>query len=348
MLSLSGSFAVAKLPQTPKPRDYLSRREQWRLLLLVMSLGLVVVLMIEARDPDNWAWFSALSGGGGGLQSSSASPDDAPTDNPLRPAPPKKETPGTSVSPGPGKAQEKAAGRYFPGVNPRYLQSIRDDTVSRPEERDAWFHLLKILKETDEATLRRESTGRVTYSQLFRQSGEYRGELVTIRGTIRRTSLPPVIDNDYGIDGYYRTVFQPADDRSKLIFVYCLYLPKGFPKGTDVSADVEVTGFYFKRWNYQAQEAVLLAPVLLAKTVRWQQAPPAADKTPAGVGSIVAMIAGVLCVSLLLAFYVYRRTQPTPSSEPGPPPQFDALGDVHATSAARPPQETADRQGPGG
>ncbi|MBN2216992.1 MAG: hypothetical protein JW719_06420, partial [Pirellulales bacterium] len=39
-----------------KPRDYFSRREQWRLLLLVMSLGLVFIFMNEARKPERWRW----------------------------------------------------------------------------------------------------------------------------------------------------------------------------------------------------------------------------------------------------------------------------------------------------
>ena len=38
-------------PRRP-PRNYLARREQWRLLALVMSLGLVVILMAQLRQPE--------------------------------------------------------------------------------------------------------------------------------------------------------------------------------------------------------------------------------------------------------------------------------------------------------
>ncbi len=309
-----------------------------------MSLGLVVFLMSQARDPSNWAWFFASSDGGNG--STSVPAEDAPVDDRLPQKPPKEEVPGTFASPSPRKAEGETAGGYFPGVNPAYFDAVRDDTTFRPQDHDAWFHLFAILNKTDEARLRRESTGRVTYNQLYRQSEQYRGQLVTIRGTIVRTSLPCVPENDRRIERYYKTVFQPADNRSELMFVYCLYLPERFPNGMDVSADVEVTGFYFKRWAYRAQDSLRTAPVLLGRTVRWYEPPPAVKEPAAGAGSLLVLIVLALCVSLLLAVYVYMRTRRGQSREPAAPPQFDALRDAEIASGPRLPWETADRQGP--
>ena len=48
---------MSQFQRSKPPRNYLSRREQWRLLGLVLALGLVVILMGEARDPDNYPWF---------------------------------------------------------------------------------------------------------------------------------------------------------------------------------------------------------------------------------------------------------------------------------------------------
>ena len=39
-------------PDRPKVRDYSSRREQFRLLFLIVPLGIVIVLMTRLRDPE--------------------------------------------------------------------------------------------------------------------------------------------------------------------------------------------------------------------------------------------------------------------------------------------------------
>ena len=344
ILRIAKSFAVVDSHQTPQPRNFLSRREQRRLLLLVMSLGLVAFLMSQARDPSNWAWFFASRADGNGSPSVPA--EDAPVDDRLPQKRPKEEVPGTFASPSPRKAEGETAGGYFPGVKSSYLDAVRDDTMFRPQDHDAWFHLFAILNKTDEARLRRESTGRVTYNQLYRQSGQYRGQLVTVRGRILDTSLQPAPDNDYQIDQYHLTALQPTDNRSELMIVYCLHLPEGFPRDRKCSEKVEVTGFYFKRWPTPIEDKPHSRPVLLARTVRWYKAPPALKEPAAGAASLLVLIALALCVSLLLAGYVYVRTRRASSREPAVPPQFDTLREAEIPSGPRLPWETADRQGP--
>lgn len=345
MLPIAESFAVVDFRQTSQPRSYLSRREQWRLLLLVASLGLVVLLMGRAGDPSNWAWLFGTSGGS--VSPSRSFPaEDAPLDDPVG-RKPKGETPGGGGLPARSATPEETADGYFPGVKPAYLDAVCDDSVVRDQEQDAWFHLFEILDKTDEARLRRGSIGQVTRGQLFRQSKQYRGQLVTIGGKIRQTSLPWVADNDYQIDRYYRTVLQPEDDRSQLMFVYCLHLPKGFPQGPEVSADVEVTGFYFKRWPYSTKDTIETAPVLLARTVRWIKRPPAVEQRLVGVGTVLTWAVVALCVSLLVVAYVYRRTCRIQPEEPTTPPHFDALRDVPIASGPRLPWEPTDRREPG-
>jgi len=233
-----------------------------------MSLGLVVVLMGEARDPSNWQWLSALDSPTNGRPAASDPGWRPEIDNRLKPSDPDEQIPGTIVSPAPPQAEADTSGNYFPGVKPQYLKSVRDDTTFRYDERQAWFNLLDVLQKTDQATLRKASTGRVTFSQFYNQSAEYRGELVTVEGTVRRAHLLKAPKNDCQIEQYYQIWLQPADNRSVPMVVYCLLLPDGFPTGMDVSANVEITGFHFKRWAYKAQDAIRTTPVLLARTVR--------------------------------------------------------------------------------
>ena len=141
--------------RTTKPRDYFSRREQWRLLLLVMSLGLIVFLMNEVRKPERWYWLFPKQSGqqseettSPGSAAESNQPTD-PQDQPVRTLPEQKQPSGSppfqsEPLESPGDAND--AGRYYPGVKPRLLATIRDKSRFLPEEQEAWFHLLRILK----------------------------------------------------------------------------------------------------------------------------------------------------------------------------------------------------------
>ena len=291
------------------------------MLLLVMSLGLVVVLMMEARKPDNWRWIDRIDQGKREDVDSGASQS---IDTRLRPEALSDAVPDSFVSPAPMESEEVPPRRYFRGVKPTYLNSIHDDTTFRHNERDAWFHLLEILDKNDEATLRKASTGRRAFVQLFEQSDEYRGELVTVRGTMRRANRLSAPTNDYGIKNYYQTWVTPDDSRNNLFVIYCLHLPKKFPSGMQIEEDVEVTGFYFKRWAYKAQGAMWTAPTLLARTVRWLKRP-AVEQAPREPVSVFVVVAVALALSVPVIVYVWIRTRRIRPTEPDTPPDLDML-----------------------
>jgi len=303
------------------------------LLWLVLALGLVIFMMNEARKPDNWLWFAQLSNEGRAIPPASGPSPENPPDNRLKSPPQKEEIPGTFRWPGgverPAEPQGAIAPR-FDGVNPEYLEAIRDDTIFRHAECDAWFHLLRILEDTDEQTLERKSLGRVTFAQLFTLPNDYRGQLVTLYGTIRRARSLPAPKNDYAIERYYQLCLQPEDNRTTPMVVYCLHLPEGFPTGMKTSADVAVTGFFFKRWAYKAQDTVRTTPVVLARTVDWQR-PTSRPRNAVEVNAVfLAIVFGAaILLSVAVSLYVYARTRAGPTAgvdKPETEPDFDALG----------------------
>ena len=72
--------------------------------MLVLGLGLIVVLMFEARDPRYYQWLTADGG----------------------------PTPTTERVP---SSDESAPPRYFPGVDPERLAAVRDN---KPVGADEW------------------------------------------------------------------------------------------------------------------------------------------------------------------------------------------------------------------
>lgn len=307
-----------------KPRDYFSRREQWRLLLLVMSLGLVFILMNEVRKPERWRWLI---------------PDSPPSDRPSEPGesvhrawiqrttsnteeaqPAANQSPSdTAETNEPDTSSDDAggadAGRYFAGVRPELLAAIHDKTRFRAEESDAWFHLFAVLRAADPAKLRRASIGRIARLQLSEQSAAYRGELVTIRGVIRRAHRLTAPANAQGIAGYYQVWIQPDDSPEWPIVVYALEWPNDWPTGMHLSRPASVTGFYFKRWLYQAKDGLELAPVVLARGID----PVVAESSGLFSWSLwsgIAVVVAALLGAAVIVSYVYKRTTRKPSDPP--------------------------------
>ncbi len=278
------------------------------MLLLVMSLGLVAVLMNEARDPANFAWFAALDVNSP-ADAAGSQPEETSIDNVLTPPRTDPRIPDAFVSPADIEPGEETSERYFPGVRPQLLATIRDDTTFRHQEHAAWFNLLSVLERTDDATLREASVGRVSFAQLFKQSGDYRGELVTLAGTIRRAHPLTPPKNEQGIERYYRLWLQPADNRTSPIVIYCLELPEAFPTGMEVSEEVELTGFFFKRWAYKAQDSLRTAPTVLSRTVDWRKAKPRGSSAPTDAVSLVLTFGVAVLFAVVAVFYIFTRTK---------------------------------------
>lgn len=302
-------MARLRFRQQRRPRNYLARREQWRLLLIVLTLGLVVILYAESRDPGHFGWIDALRQRPGDPADRRAEPRRAEPK-------PDQEIPGAFVSPlTDSPAPDSQAHRdhlkraaELPRVNADHLAAIRDDTPFRKAEADAWFQLLEVLRTTPVDALRAASIGRVTYIQLAQQPGAYRGELVTLLGTVRRAHRVAAPENEYGIQQYYQLWLQPEDSPDDPIVVYSLFVPEGFPIGMDVSADARITGFFFKRWSYLAQDQLRSAPAVLSRTVDWLRQPAGPQRAQRDP-SIWFVLGISAALAMLGVVYVYFRTR---------------------------------------
>jgi hypothetical protein len=94
------------------------------------------------------------------------------------------------------------------------------------------------------------------------------------------------------------------------IVVYSLQMPAGFPSGMELDEEVSFSGFCYKRWAYPAADGTRVAPLILAKTARWnpQPAPPAAYSLPAPGTVAVALVSSVL-LAAGIAGLVYVSTR---------------------------------------
>lgn len=301
-------------PSGPRQRGQGIER---RLLTLTTMLVLVVALMLKSRQPQMWGWMWRLSG-----QAPVAS------DVPLL------------VDAGATPTELPEADRLL-DIDRTLLTSIRDDTFFRAAENDVWFRLLQMLRDHSPESIGAASVGPVSYLQLYRQTAAYRGQIVELTGTIRRAHRVTATSNQLGIADYWQCwLFLDAGTVAPIV-VYCLDVPPEFPEGLKTDARVQLFACVYKRWSYQSQGGLTVAPVVLAKSLAWQ---PSADESTVKRPSLdgrrglpYVLIGATGIGGIALAGWLLRRPKPRNSGSPnevpavriGPPPETDVPRDVH-------------------
>lgn len=202
-------------------------------------------------------------------------------------------------------------GQAVAGTNGKFdLSAIRDNTYFRPEENSAWFAIFEWLRTAKPTELVADSLGEISYAQFIDQPEVYRGQIVTVRGTVEREESLAAPANDIGIEEYHRLILRPAGGGVWPIVVYSLELPPKFPRGDGSHAEISVQGIFFKNWSYSWQEGLGLAPVVLAKSINWHSA--AVIKKPRiklrGENVLLAVSAAA-AIATLVGWFAWRHTR---------------------------------------
>jgi len=231
-----------------RPRNYLGRGEQRRLFWTWMPLALVVLLVA--------GWFERTY----------VRRDDDPRMEQVDTVVPfaeEKLPDAVVIEPEPPEAAEETA--FELGAPARSLATVRDDTVFRDGDREAWFSMWQTLRSTDPTVLRKSPATSVSFAELFGQPKAFRGRLVRFKGLVKRLQYVEAPANDSNIDGYWQAWVRPDLGPPTPIVVYFLEVPPGFPTGERIEERIEVVGYFFKRWAYQATDAIRTAPLVVAR-----------------------------------------------------------------------------------
>jgi hypothetical protein len=311
----SAATAKADRPRGRKPvRNYLAPAEKRRVFWLFMPPALVAMLLLGWVERN---WFA----------------------RPSAPVPPQVDTklPEPPTDPALADAVVIAAEpEVLPGDADEYgasvhaLAEVRDDTVFRGDEHEAWFQLWATLRATDMRSLARAPARRVSFTELFGQPRAYRGRLVRFRGTLHRLEKLTAPANHYEIQDYWQGWLEPEGGPVAPIVVYFLRLPVGMPHGMKISEPVEVVGYFFKRWAYAATDTVRLAPSVLALEPIWKPRPAG---TAAGnpIGSLALGAMAALVVLTMLGIRAAGRGADRKASPP-PADLAATLSDVELFS----------------
>jgi hypothetical protein len=268
--------------------------------MMAGTLGLVLLLMTQAADPKNWYW---MWGGKPPVE-----PAGRPVDTRIALQGPGEAAEGEFILRPPDDPPSDEAA--VPTVDRELLAHIKDDTIIRGSEAKVFYTLLSRAARMDFQSIRAESAGEVEFRQLFQQSDEFRGRAVTVRGTARRAHQLQVNANESGIDAYWEVWVFPDDHPVDPIVVCSARIPEGFPAGMQIEEQVELTGYFFKRWAYRARDTLRTTPLVIAGDLAWTPAVAPASGGPTWQNVLVWLVGAALAAFGVVVWVNYRMRRP--------------------------------------
>jgi hypothetical protein len=292
--------------------------------MLLIALGLVVTAMRQLQQPRTAQRIGQLFARPGQeatppslgyLQGSSETTAEPATAEPPAAAPPFAAGQAAVLVPAEPAVKNAPSGE---GPGDRFTQ-VQDNTYFRPAEQQAWFELFAQLQKLDPQQLQERTVGELTYAQLLKQPEVYRGQVVTIRGTLRREEVQTPAENSIGLEAYHRLIIQPRGGSVWPWVVYCLELPEGLPRGEGLQTPITVTGFFFKNWSYAWQDGLGIAPVVLARDVQWEPSSVAPSPRPTTRRAWGWALLGASVWAAVVVWWALRSSRRLRSASPQAP-----------------------------
>ncbi len=291
--------------------SYFSRRDQVRLFRLVAAIGVIFIAMHFASKPANWYWLTGRPENDPATQQQK-SPNreidfSVKKEETLKPDEFRSEPTPKNILPDTVKSQLEN-GDYDVRVDPQFLESVTDRTLGiRVNEAGALYYLLAKAASIPQNILEQSAEPAPPFVVIMTESPQYRGQLMTVKGQLKRLTSLPVDKNSFGIKTLYEGWFFSKDSGTHPWRVLCTDLPQGIPQGANLEQmqAVQITGYYFKKYGYQSTAGKLqTAPLLIARQIRWF--PPVESQTSSSSGAIKYIVSLFLVISIALAFMIWR------------------------------------------
>ena len=283
------------MPQTPaaeelplrsrrkRPRNYLVRSEQRRVFWLFMPPAMVVLLLL--------GWIERT------WQASPPAADRPQVDTTVMEVPADPAVADAVMIEAEPTLPAAAADEC--GATSEALARVRDDSMFRATDEEAWFQIWMTLRSSEMKSLLNSPARRVSFGELYGQPLTFRGRLVRFRGPLHRLEKMSAPPNQYDIRDYWQGWLEPEGGPASPIVVYFLRLPARMPTGMKIDESVEVVGYFFKRWAYAATDTIRIAPLVMALEPAWKPRPAAAPQSNSISTVALVTIAAVVLLTLL-------------------------------------------------
>ena len=277
------------------------------MLMMVALLAMVTVGIQLAANPANWRWFFMLGGEG----ENASDVDLREIDFRVRDESEDLELkPGTFISSvrtvETGVETEQEAGAWQ--IPRPLLDEIEDQRVGiLRKEQPAFDAMLDRLDDLTSEELRKASASDIGYRVVNVEPEQYRGRLVTLTGTARRSRVFRAGDDD--TPKLFDTWLFTEDSGNNPWVVVSPELPPELPVGENLEVQVEVTGYFFKRYGYATAYGLHVAPMLIARTLQVAPKPITQQRTEDLTIYVVGLLGGLIALfgALAVAFWFSDR-----------------------------------------
>lgn len=250
-------------------------------------------------------------------------------------------------------------------IHPKLMQTVKDNTFGvRFEEREAYLRILRLAaeiplrkqqrfaeqirserRELNPGYRRRKPEDFPQFVDLFTHPEVYRGRLVTLHGTMRKLTKFDLGQNSLDLDQVYEGWIYTPDSQGNPAVVVFTSKDERLPVNGDIQEEVEFTGYFFKMYGYEAEDAARKAPLMIAGEVEWMPHPYKAVYHPWGL----KWYAGATLVFLIGCYLVWQTNRrempprPLPQVEPDFnhfPPRNHPAPDPHLPHSMTEPEDS--------
>lgn len=129
------------------------------------------------------------------------------------------------------------------------------------------------LREARYTATRRDPDAFPLFVDLFQNPEVWQGELVTLKGYVRRVLTHPADPTLFNGQPLHELWLYTRDSQHIPTVVVTPTLPRDFPVNADLIDSITVTGCFYRMYVYRGQSETRQAPLVLAGRIQWQPSP---------------------------------------------------------------------------
>ncbi len=186
------------------------------------------------------------------------------------------------------------------------LSDFQDHT--RSFEPEPYYYLLDLARRNPARWMDEHARRDVTWSHLLRDPDKYRGQLIFLKGRLRRLIEDDAGENEFGIAKRYEGWLYTDEGGQFPYAVIASEPPTGMPLGS-IYEWVSVSGYFLGWYRYTTQEGKPhAAPILLACRFHWHKQPPSRPDLGLGFAGGLLIASAVGAAFLVFIFLALRKS----------------------------------------
>jgi hypothetical protein len=230
-----------------------------RLMTLFVMLGVLVLLIDLAREPQTWRWLvphvDKVEQAAAGVAGPGNRGDQVMAPEPGMAGP-------TDEDP-----QEQDAAR-------EEFQAVSDKAPLRDEEMPAYWRLMAWEEHQSTKELLARARKNVTFNELYRRPETWRGKLLQFPVHVQQSAVAEdLADNPLGLESVQEVWGWNSDSQPYWYWLIVPRLPPNMPSGKDIYEEATFVGYFLKLLPYEDHRGKTLATPLLIGRLIWHPAP---------------------------------------------------------------------------